>query len=174
MEGWSEEEIRNRNLMAPCGLYCGACGVYIATRDKNDKFKAILGKLYGTKPEETECLGCMQPDPPQNIYSYCRTCGIRNCVKAKGFYSCHQCKDWPCDRINNFGWSTGITVMKRAIPVWRAKSAELGDEEGGVEWARSECLRYHCAGCGKALYRGAQRCRACNREVAAELDGSLK
>ena len=49
--------------MAPCGLYCGTCGVYIATRDDNSKFKAILGNLYGTKPEETECLGCMQTDP---------------------------------------------------------------------------------------------------------------
>jgi hypothetical protein len=174
MEGWSEEEIRNRSLMAPCGLYCGACGIYIATRDGNEKFRAVLAKLYGTRPEDTECSGCMQPDPPRRLYSYCRTCGIRSCVRAKGFYSCHQCGEWPCDRINNFGWSTGITVMKRAIPVWREKAAEFGDVEGSVEWARSECRRYHCSSCGKALYRGAQRCRLCGREVAAELDGSLK
>ena len=64
MKGWDEEEIKNRDLMAPCGLYCGTCGVYIATRDNNEKFKAVMGGLYGTKPEETECRGCMQPDPP--------------------------------------------------------------------------------------------------------------
>ena len=23
MKGWAEEEIKNKNLMAPCGLYCG-------------------------------------------------------------------------------------------------------------------------------------------------------
>ena len=39
MNGWSEEEIKNKDLMAPCGLYCGARGVYLATRDNNDKFK---------------------------------------------------------------------------------------------------------------------------------------
>jgi hypothetical protein len=55
MEGWTEEEIRNKDLMAPCGLCCGVCGVYIATRDGNDKFKAVMGNLYGRKPEETEC-----------------------------------------------------------------------------------------------------------------------
>ncbi len=22
MEGWTEDEIRNKDLMAPCGLYC--------------------------------------------------------------------------------------------------------------------------------------------------------
>jgi hypothetical protein len=28
MEGWKEDEIRNKGLMSPCGLYCGACGIY--------------------------------------------------------------------------------------------------------------------------------------------------
>ena len=51
MEGWTEEEFSNKDLMAPCGLYCGTCGVYIATRDGNEKFKAVMGNLYGTKPE---------------------------------------------------------------------------------------------------------------------------
>ncbi|MCP4132582.1 MAG: DUF3795 domain-containing protein [bacterium] len=64
MEGWNEEEFKNKKLMAPCGLYCGTCGVYIANRDKNDKFKQVMGNLYGTKPEDTDCRGCMQADPP--------------------------------------------------------------------------------------------------------------
>jgi len=173
MKGWSEEELRNRNLMAPCGLYCGVCGVYIATRDDNEKFKTVMGNLYGTKPEQTECLGCMQPDPPKKLYGYCAMCGIRDCVRAKGFYSCHQCPDWPCDRIKNFGLATGRRVMLQTIPVWREKVALLGDEQGSIEWARSVCERYHCPDCGGPLFRGAQRCRACGRNVAEDLDGSL-
>lgn len=173
MEGWTEEEIRNRELMTPCGLYCGVCGVYIATRDENEKFKAILGNLYGTKPEETECLGCMQSDPPKKFYSFCKTCNIRNCVKSRGYYSCHQCKEWPCSLIENFGFETGLRVMKRTIPIWRAKVIECGDDKGSIEWARSECVRYHCPSCGKPLFRGAQRCRACGKLIAEELDGSL-
>ena len=173
MEGWAEEEIRNKDLMAPCGLYCGVCGVYIATRDGNEKLKTIMANLYGTKPEDTECLGCMQPDPPKKIYGYCRICAIRACVKSKGYYSCHQCGEWPCGMIENFGFVTGARVMTRTIPIWRAKVAEYGDEKGCVEWARAECERYHCSSCGKPLFRGAQRCRACKRPVADELDGSL-
>ena len=173
MEGWSEEEIRNKNLMSPCGLYCGACGVYIATRDNNDKFMAIMANLYGTKPEETACLGCMQPDPPEKIYAYCSSCPMRDCVRSKGYYSCHQCGDWPCDLVNNFGFATGRQVMQRAIPLWRAKVAEHGDEQGSIEWARAECERYHCPDCGQPLFRGAQRCRVCKKDVAEELDGSL-
>ncbi|MBF0118452.1 MAG: DUF3795 domain-containing protein [Desulfobacterales bacterium] len=173
MEGWTEEEFKNKNLMAPCGLYCGLCGIYIATRDKNEKFKTIMANLYGTKPELTECCGCMQADPPEKLYGYCKFCEIRTCVKSKGYYSCHQCQDWPCSKIEKFPLATGLNVMKRTIPIWRSKVNENGDELGSVEWAKAECERYHCSGCGSPLFRGAQRCRTCKKVVADELDGSL-
>jgi hypothetical protein len=173
MEGWTEEEIRNKDLMAPCGLYCGTCGVYIATRDGNEKFREVMANLYGTKVEETKCLGCMQPDTAEKLFISCTSCKIRDCVKSKGYYSCHQCNEWPCRMIEDFGYATGVRVMKRTIPIWRAKVQALGDEEGSVEWARSECERYHCSACGYPLFRGAQRCRSCKRPVADELDGSL-
>jgi len=173
MEGWTEEEFENKNLMAPCGLYCGTCSIYIATRDKNEKFKEILGNLYGTTPEETECYGCMQADPPQKLYSYCKDCRIRKCINSNDYYSCHQCDEWPCSLIEEFGLATGRRVMKRAIPLWREKVAEHGDEKGSVEWARAECERCHCSSCGNPLFRGAQNCRVCKKEVADELDGSL-
>jgi hypothetical protein len=173
MKGWTEEEFKDKALMSPCGLYCGTCGVYIATRDGNEKFKTVMGNLYGTRPEETECRGCMQTDPGEKVYAFCQSCPMRACVKSKGYYSCHQCGEWPCETVEHFGFATGIRVMKRAIPLWRAQVARLGDEAGSVEWARKECERYHCASCGEPLFRGAQRCRACKRPVAEDLDGSL-
>ena len=33
-------------FLAPCGLYCGVCGVYYATRDENEKFLDKLLKVY--------------------------------------------------------------------------------------------------------------------------------
>lgn len=173
MNGWSEDEFKDKKLMAPCGLYCGTCGVYIANRDRNDKFRSVMGNLYGTSPKETACMGCMQKEPPEQLYLYCKMCAIRDCVKEKGFYSCHQCDDWPCHHITNFGLATGRRVMLRTIPIWREKVKELGDEAGSVAWARSECERYHCPECGYPLFRGAQRCRACKADVADRLDGTL-
>ncbi len=173
MKGWTEEEIGNRDLMAPCGMYCGACAIYMATRDGNEKLKGILSKIYGTGPEEIECYGCMQVDPPEKLFSLCEKCDIRQCIRSKGYYSCHQCGEWPCALVENFPYATGVRVMKRAIPDRLAKEAELGYEKGAVEWARSECERYHCPACGEPLFRGAQQCRKCKRSVADELDGSL-
>jgi len=173
MRGWSEEEIADRRLMAPCGLYCGVCGVYISTRDDNEKFRARLGELYGTPAAETRCHGCMQPDPPALLYAYCRSCPIRECALSRGFRSCSPCPEWPCALIRDFPLATGRRVMLRTIPLWREQVARHGPERGSVEWARAECQRYHCPSCGEPLFRGAQRCRACAAPVAEDLDGSL-
>jgi len=67
----------------------------------------------------------------------------------------------------------GCAGDEEGDPVWRGKVAELGDEKGSVEWARAELERYHCPACGKPLFRGAKRCRACKEEVAEVLDGTL-
>ena len=32
----------NPDFLAPCGLYCGVCGVYYATRDENPQFAEKL------------------------------------------------------------------------------------------------------------------------------------
>jgi hypothetical protein len=171
MKGWTEQEFADKRLLAPCGLYCGVCGIYIAYRDGNAKFTEILAKLYGSKPEETICKGCAQDDPPECLYGYCRACKIRQCVRDKGYYSCHQCSDFPCLLIEEFPFPVGQRVMKRAIPRWRELAAQHGDEKGSVEFARSECQRYHCPDCGNPLFRGAITCRNCKKDVATVLDG---
>ena len=171
MKGWTDEELADKRLMAPCGLYCGSCGVYISHRDGNTKFRDILARLYGSEPEKTLCKGCMQDEPADCHYGFCAHCKIRECVRDKGFYSCHQCADHPCEHIESFPIPVSRRVMARAIPKWRALVAELGDEEGSIAWARSECERYHCPECGDPLFRGATGCRGCKRELADVLDG---
>lgn len=182
MEGWTDEEIENKELRAPCGIFCGACAIYIATRDDSEKFGTLIGALWGTEPEETKCYGCMQSDPPKKRFGFCQSCVIRKCVKSKELYSCHQCEDWPCDTIENIDLGESLPstikksierVIKRAIPSWREKVSEFGDEKGSLVWARAECERYHCPSCGEPLYRSAQHCRACRTPVAEQLDGII-
>ena len=63
------EEAKNRSLLAPCGLYCGVCGVYIATRDKNDKFVEILAKQGGTEPMDVVLLRVCEPQVSPAYYA---------------------------------------------------------------------------------------------------------
>ena len=143
----------NPDLLSACGLYCGVCAVYIAHRDGNEKFKERLGPIYGVTAEEIKCKGCKSDEP----FGFCVTCPIKACTIEKGFESCHQCGDFPCTLIENFPLPVGKKVILRAIPEWR----EMGTEK----WVAAEEARYHCPACGKAIFRGAQRCRECKEPV---------
>lgn len=182
MKGWTEEEIQDKSLRAPCGIFCGACAIYQATRSESEKFKGIIAALWGIKPQDVNCYGCMQPDPPKALFGFCKNCAVRNCATSSGFYSCHQCKKWPCNEMTHGEFSQAVPaavrpsilrVWKRAIPQWRIKTGQLGDEKGSLEWARAEAERYHCPSCGEPLFRSAQQCRACKRSIAEELDGVI-
>ena len=143
----------DKNLLAPCGLYCGACGVIVAYRDDNRKLKEILAQTYGSTPGEVICHGCMS----EVRFKYCRTCDIRSCVLEKNYEGCYQCDDFPCRRIHDFSDPVGRQVMLRAVPEWR----RLGTEK----WVEAEEKRYSCPACGARVLRGSSRCRACKEPL---------
>ena len=145
-----------KELLSPCGVYCGVCSILMAYRANNQKFKDKLSSLYGTKPEDIQCIGCMAEDESK-IFFYCRVCPIKSCVKEKGIEGCHQCDDFPCDHIEKFPMEVGKKVMLRAIPQWR--------EWGTEKWVEEEEKRYSCPHCGYKLFRGAKRCRECKEPV---------
>jgi len=149
-----------KGLAAPCGLYCGVCGVYIAHRENNLKFKERLRDFYqkglGAATlvvDDIRCEGCLSGV----ISIFCQTCQIRSCTIEKGIEGCHQCSDFPCKYIDEFPIPVGKKVILRAIPTWR----ELGTEK----WMEEEEKRYHCPHCGNKLFRGAKRCRNCREPV---------
>ena len=66
-----------KELVAPCGLYCGVCGVYIAHRDGNIKFKERLTTVYNVPVEEIACEGCLS----ERLFGFCLTCSIKSCTE---------------------------------------------------------------------------------------------
>jgi hypothetical protein len=143
-----------KELLAPCGLYCGVCAVLIAYRDDNEKFKEKLTGVYGlSSTGQVRCKGCLSEDR----FLYCEACPIRDCCAGKQIEGCHQCDDWPCKFVEEFPYPAGKKVMLRAIPTWR--------EHGTEKWVEMEEERYHCPSCGYVLFRGAKRCRDCGADV---------
>jgi predicted RNA-binding Zn-ribbon protein involved in translation (DUF1610 family) len=145
----------DKELIPPCGLYCGVCGIMYATRDDNQKFRERLAPVYGLKPEEIYCEGCLAEG--DKVFFYCRVCPIKSCTSEKGYEGCHQCDDFPCEHIENFPIPVGKKVIMRAVPRWR----EVGTEK----WVEEEENRYVCPHCGAKLFRGATRCRECKKPV---------
>lgn len=148
-------------FLAPCGLYCGVCGVYYATRDNNEKFLARLLAVYragipgleGVTTEDLKCHGCLS----DRVGFFCRVCAIKTCAREKGRAGCHECDDFPCAHIEQFPMPVGKKVILRSVPYRR----EHGDEK----WAADETARYACPECGHTLFRGARRCNQCKTSV---------
>jgi hypothetical protein len=147
----------NPNLLAPCGLYCGVCGVYYATRDKNNKFLETLLNFYQDKMpglenvsiDDLKCEGCLS----DQTSLFCRTCSIKDCTHKKGYAGCHECNEFPCKHIENFPMPVGKKVILRTIPYWR--------QEGTEKFVADEEARYVCPDCGNKIFRGAKRCNKC-------------
>ncbi|MBD3230347.1 MAG: DUF3795 domain-containing protein [Candidatus Lokiarchaeota archaeon] len=145
-----------KELLAPCGLYCGVCAVYIAHRDNNLKFKKRIVDVYPftTKVEQIKCTGCLSEE---EVFEVCQHCPIKSCTQKKEIEGCHQCNDFPCKYIENFIMPVGKKVILRAIPQWR--------EWGTEKWVEEEIKRYHCPECGNPLFRGAKQCNKCKAPV---------
>lgn len=146
----------DEKLLAPCGLYCGVCSIRVAYVTENEKLKEKISGFYGVPPEQIACEGCKS----DVVFVYCRVCPISDCATERNLKGCHQCDDFPCERIDNFPFEQGKKVILRAIPQWR----ELGTEK----WVEAEIERYKCPSCGAPLLRGFPRCGSCKQPVSPD------
>lgn len=152
----------NSDLLAPCSLYCGVCGVFFATRDNNDAFlEKLVGVYKGTVPgmddlkiDDLKCDGCLSDN---RVSIFCRVCSIKSCAKEKKIDGCHQCDDFPCVHIDEFPVPVGKKVILRAVPYWKKWGTE--------KWVSDEEVRYLCPECNHPLFRGAKRCNTCKTPV---------
>ena len=153
-----------KELLAPCGLYCGVCAIYIADRDNNQKLKERLLKAY--KPfsktvNDVKCKGCLS-DKKEDIFGYCQLCAIRDCIQTKEINGCYECNDFPCKNIENFPVPGGKKFILKKIYRWREIRTE--------EWVKEEEARYRCPECNNPQVRviGTKRCIKCGISVAVD------
>jgi hypothetical protein len=86
-----------QKLIACCGLDCNACDARIATINNDNELRKTTSekwkKLYnapGMTAEMINCTGCMEEGAK---IAHCAECEIRNCVIAKGYETCSDCKE---------------------------------------------------------------------------------
>jgi hypothetical protein len=69
--------VADENLVAYCGLYCGACGAYL----------------------KEKCPGCREN-------TKATWCKVRTCCAGNGYGSCGDCREFSdareCGKVNNF------------------------------------------------------------------------
>ena len=84
------------NLVAPCGLYCGKCPLFLA--NVNEALAQSLAEQMKTTPDRAKCPGCRpaagSPMPLQG-----KVCETYHCTKEKGLFLCGECASFPCPRL---------------------------------------------------------------------------
>ncbi len=135
--------------LAYCGLYCGACPLFLATE------AGTLDSLEsrGLSRENLRCLGCRS----ENVSVYCVNCSMKKCAAGQGLVSCADCADFPCRVLRSFD-RDGVPHHRGVVDALQACRAA-----GPEAWLRAQAARSTCAGCGASLSYHDERCPGCGR-----------
>ncbi len=127
----NEEEIREINLAAPCGFYCGTCRHYLA------RTKGLLTE----KRLKHGCGGC-------RIQNKRCSWVKRDCVllgkRLVAF--CFECDEFPCDNLRKLD-----ERHHRDYGVSDFDNLRRIREIGAREWLREQSEKWMCPECGGNL-----------------------
>lgn len=117
------ESLNKFSLVAPCGMNCGICIVYL--REKN------------------KCPGCRGTDPNKPITRV--RCKIKNCKifrtgKAK---FCFECGNFPCDNLKHLD-----KRYRTKYDMSMIKNLEAIKNFGIRKFLKNEDARWTCSRCG--------------------------
>jgi len=108
-----KEIVSDPNLVAYCGLYCGACGAYLKGR----------------------CPGCHEN-------SKAAWCKIRSCCREHGYASCANCEEFQdpqqCTKFNNFMSKVFAVIFRSDRAACIRQIRELGLQEHADRMAASK------------------------------------
>jgi predicted RNA-binding Zn-ribbon protein involved in translation (DUF1610 family) len=138
---------------AKCGLYCPSCRAYITTQEDPSKLD-VMARRFNRTAEDYLCDGCGS----DRVSYYCRNCDMKTCANAKGFQSCSECDEMPCDKIISFQ-NTGAPHRLEVVD-----SLKLRRECGSDRWQEEQESVYTCPNCGAVNTAYDLRCRKCGND----------
>jgi hypothetical protein len=151
----------DKNLIAPCGLYCGACSVRFATKQNDsdllNMIAASVNEYLGHPVEmkDLECDGCLS----DVVAVMCRECKMRDCVLSKGLKHCSECGEVPCQKIIDFQ-NDGMVHHSEVV-----KSIHRHREIKETKWEIEQEERWRCEHCGETIHWYAGTCKFCGEAL---------
>ena len=145
-------------LVAVCGLYCGACPMYLATQSNDEQKQKELLKRFSSGPmklklEDVLCDGCIGNG---RVASFCLNCAIRKCPNDKqNITLCSDCPDFPCSRITDFN-NDGMPHHGEVLENLR-QIRNMGIKK----WAKHEEERWQCPQCQQPMSWYDSKCSNC-------------
>jgi hypothetical protein len=143
------------NVLAACGLYCGACYHYRASFYDRERLVEAAAQR-GRVPEGFTCRGCRSAK--LYVHPGCAQCEIRACANRRGAAHCGVCPAFPCERIRAFQ-SNGRVHHENVLT-----ELENLREQGAEAWLVEQAERWTCA-CGEPYSWYETTCHACGRAL---------
>ena len=125
-----------RALIAPCGIYCGNCPLYVARTD--EALRKRIAEAQGIPVEEIVlCEGCRPLRGQVPVSGGEPVCDTYACaVNGKKVEFCYECEDFPClklapcaDRAQEIPHNTKIYnllwLQKLGVDAWLEKYPSL-------------------------------------------------
>jgi hypothetical protein len=147
----------SNELIAYCGLYCGACSFKVAFEENDREHLMRMPPKYDylkNAPLEF-CPGC-------RLENKCGECAIRDCAIEKKVAYCSLCDEFPCDKLKRFS-TDGIPHHAESIENLK-ESKTMGSEKllttPKAQWMCTCTERYswylkRCKKCGMQTKRSA-------------------
>ena len=138
-------------LIAYCGLYCGACSFRMAAEENDRNHILNMPACYdGLKNNLLEwCPGC-------RLENKCGECAIRDCAEIKKIDYCGLCSSFPCEKIISFA-NDGKPHHSEII-----NNFKLLLEIGEKQWLEVMKQSWTCSKCGtkKSWYYNKCECNS--------------
>jgi hypothetical protein len=166
LTGQEAETVRNENLVASCGLYCGACPMYLATQENSDERMESMRKQYGAgalkmSKEDLLCDGCLGGG---RLASFCRKCEIRESATAKTkTRRCSECAEFACSRITDFNNDAMLHHDEVLENLRQLRTMGIKD------WAKHEEERWQCPKCQAKISWYEPECPKCKAPRSTRL-----
>ena len=140
-----------------CGLYCGACKVFLANQ------KGLVKEIateWQMAESDLRCNGCKS-----NVVATCsQECEIKACAEEKGIDFCFQCGDYPCKILND--------LKNDDQPHHSIILHNLGliKEKGIDKWFNDQKIRWSCPTCKEEYSWYEDECLNCGNFLKTCLD----
>ena len=141
----------DKNLVAVCGLYCGSCGIYLATQENNKEKLLKYALVLNQSLNETLCDGCRAARKSAHCS---RMCSFFTCIQNKGIEFCGACPEFPCKVLTDFQ-----SRMPHRVEI--LESLNRLKEIGWEKWLIEMKENYSCPQCNTVNSAYDMSCRNC-------------
>lgn len=137
-------------IASVCGLYYGACGIYLATQQNDIEKLTRYAAMLKQPLSETRCEGCRS----DRKTAYCNNCFMIKCSREKNLNFCGGCNEYPCEELKNFQ-----RQMPHRAELWKALSRIA--EIGAAQWTDEMKAYFSCPECNASNTSYDLKCPKC-------------